>query len=63
MDYLNLRQRDATEEEVKEMEFYLRTGCVHEAYLKKVLGDISLGISAFSGKRPETDLDNKVFIN
>ncbi|MDD5191835.1 MAG: hypothetical protein PHH54_04135 [Candidatus Nanoarchaeia archaeon] len=30
-----------------EMEFYLRTGCVHQKYLNEILGDQSVGVSAF----------------
>jgi hypothetical protein len=57
MDYLNLKQREPTKEEIREMEFYLKTGCVHEDYLKRVRGDISLGVSAFPGKGLENNLE------
>ncbi|MDP3026922.1 MAG: hypothetical protein Q8N63_04385 [Nanoarchaeota archaeon] len=44
MDCLELKTREPTEEEINEMEFWMRTGCVHDYYLKNALGDISIGI-------------------
>ena len=43
-----LNYREPTREEIDEMEFYIRTGCVHKSYLEKVLGDQSLAVSVFS---------------
>ncbi len=50
MEYeaFSLKTREPTKEEINEMEFWIKTGCVHDEYLKKVLGDQSIGINAFS---------------
>jgi hypothetical protein len=45
MDCLELKTREPKKEDVEEMNFYLKTGCVHQEYLDKVLGDQSIGIS------------------
>tara|TARA_Y100000310_G_scaffold294100_1_gene324290 strand:- start:228 stop:419 length:192 start_codon:yes stop_codon:yes gene_type:complete len=42
-----LNYREQTREEIDEMEFYIRTGCVHKSYLEKVLGDQGIGVSIF----------------
>ncbi|MEK6935842.1 MAG: hypothetical protein AABW67_03575 [Nanoarchaeota archaeon] len=43
-----LSYREPTREEIEEMDFYLRTGCVHNDYLRDVLGDQSV----FVGNNP-----------
>ena len=35
----NFKFIEPNQENINEMDFYLRTGCVHESYLEKVLGD------------------------
>ncbi len=45
MDCLELKTREQTKEDVDEMDFYLKTGCIHQEYLDKVLGDQSICIS------------------
>ena len=50
MDCLELKTRAPTKEEIDEMEFWIETGCVHDYYLKNVLGDINIGICAFPDK-------------
>ena len=49
MEYklFTLPRGEPTKEDVKEMEFYIKTGCVHNDYLRDVLGDISLPVDAF----------------
>ena len=49
-NYISPKLREPSREEISEMKFYLKTGCVHESYLERVLGDISIGVSAFCGK-------------
>jgi len=34
-------------EDIKEMEFWIKTGGVHNSYLEKVLGDQSVGVGVF----------------
>ena len=35
---------EPTREEIKEMNFYIKTGCVHNEYLREVLGDQSIPV-------------------
>lgn len=50
MEYetFSLKTREPTKEEIDEMGFYTKTGCVHNIYLEKVLGDIRIGVNSFS---------------
>lgn len=36
--------RDAEKWEIEEVDFYIKTHCVHDYYLKNVLGDQSIAI-------------------
>jgi len=44
MKALELRAKESPRGEIEEMQFYLKTGCVHQEYINRVLGDQSISV-------------------
>jgi hypothetical protein len=47
MEYNVINYREPNKKDIEAMKMWIEAGCVKQSYLEDVLGDVSIGVSAF----------------